>query len=35
VRDLLIQTRSLLDEKDPVNAHLLDASIDDLNRSLR
>jgi hypothetical protein len=35
VRDLLIQTRSLLDEKDPVNAHVLDASIDDLNRSLR
>jgi hypothetical protein len=35
VRDLLIQTRALLDEKDPVNAHVLDASIDDLNRSLR
>lgn len=35
VRDLLIQTRTLLDEKDPVNAHVLDASIDDLNRSLR
>jgi len=35
VRDLLIQTRTLLDEKDPVNAHILDASIDDLNRSLR
>jgi hypothetical protein len=35
VRDLLIQTRSLLDAKDPVHAHVLDASIDDLNRSLR
>jgi hypothetical protein len=35
VRDLLVQTRALLDEKDPVNAHVLDASIDDLNRSLR
>ena len=35
VRDLLVQTRNLLDENDPVNAHLLDASIDDLNRSLR
>jgi len=35
VRDLLIQTRALLDERDPVNAHVLDASIDDLNRSLR
>jgi hypothetical protein len=35
VRDLLIQTRTLLDEHDPVNAHVLDASIDDLNRSLR
>ncbi|HKU90481.1 MAG TPA: M48 family metalloprotease [Steroidobacteraceae bacterium] len=35
VRDLLIQTRALLDEKDSVNAHVLDASIDDLNRSLR
>ena len=35
VRDLLIQTRALLNEKDPVNAHVLDASIDDLNRSLR
>jgi predicted Zn-dependent protease with MMP-like domain len=35
VRDLLVQTRALLDSKDPVNAHILDASIDDLNRSLR
>jgi hypothetical protein len=35
VRDLLIQTRTLLDEKNAVNAHVLDASIDDLNRSLR
>jgi hypothetical protein len=35
VRDLLIQTRALLDGRDPVNAHVLDASIDDLNRSLR
>jgi hypothetical protein len=35
VRDLLIQTRTLLDDRDPVNAHVLDASIDDLNRSLR
>ena len=35
VRDLLIQTRALLDEKNAVNAHVLDASIDDLNRSLR
>jgi hypothetical protein len=24
VRDLLVQTRALLDEKDPVNAHVLD-----------
>ena len=35
VRDLLVQTRALLDAKDPVNAHMLDVSIDDLNRSLR
>ena len=35
VRDLLVQTRSMLDPKDPIGAHLLDASIDDLNRSLR
>ena len=35
VRDLLVQTRALLDQKDPIGAHLLDASIDDLNRSLR
>lgn len=35
VRDLLIQTRALLDEKNAVDAHVLDASIDDLNRSLR
>ena len=35
VRDLLVQTRALLDEKDPVSAHVLDASIDDLNRFLR
>jgi predicted Zn-dependent protease with MMP-like domain len=35
VRDLLVQTRSLLDAKDPVGAHVLDASIEDLNRSLR
>lgn len=35
VRDLLVQTRSLLDEKDPVGAHVLDTSIDDLNRVLR
>jgi hypothetical protein len=34
VRDLLIQTRALLDDKDPLSAHLMDASIDDLNRSL-
>ena len=35
VRDLLVQTRYLLDPKDPIGAHLLDASIEDLNRSLR
>ena len=35
VRDLLVQTRSLLDSKDPTGAHVLDASIEDLNRSLR
>jgi hypothetical protein len=35
VRDLLVQTRSLLDSKDPIGAHVLDASIEDLNRSLR
>jgi predicted Zn-dependent protease with MMP-like domain len=35
VRDLLVQTRALLDSRDPANAHMLDASIDDLNRSLR
>ncbi|MEO8061175.1 MAG: M48 family metalloprotease [Pseudomonadota bacterium] len=34
VRDLLVQTRTLLDRKDPVGAHLMDASIDDLNKSL-
>ena len=35
VRDLLVQTRSLLDTKDPIGAHVLDASIEDLNRTLR
>ena len=35
VRDLLVQTRYLLDAKDPIAAHVLDVSIDDLNRSLR
>ncbi len=35
VRDLLVQTRALLDKKNPLGAHLMDASIDDLNRSLR
>ena len=35
VRDLLVQTRALLDKKDPLGAHLMDASIDDLNRSLQ
>ena len=35
VRELLIQSRALLDEKDPVNAHVMDASIEDLNRTLR
>lgn len=35
IRDLLVQTRALLDNKDPIGAHVLDASIDDLNRSLR
>jgi len=35
VRDLLVQTRSLLDAKDPVGAHVMDASIDDLDRILR
>jgi hypothetical protein len=34
VRNLLVQTRSLMDEKDPVGAHVLDVSIDDLNRAL-
>jgi len=34
VRDLLVQTRQLLDPKDAVSAHLMDASIDDLNKSL-
>ena len=34
VRDLLLQTRELLNKKDPVGAHLMDASIDDLNKSL-
>ena len=34
VRELLIQSRALLDEKDPVNAHVMDASIEDLNRTL-
>ena len=35
VRNLLVQTRALLSVKDPVGAHLLDASIEDLNRNLR
>lgn len=35
VRDLLVQTRSALDAKESSNAHILDASIDDLNRTLR
>ena len=35
VRELLVQTRALLDVKDPIGAHVLDASIDDLNRALR
>jgi Peptidase family M48 len=35
VRELLTQTRTLLDAKDPVGAHVMDASIDDLNRVLR
>lgn len=35
VRNLLVQTRSLLDDKDPIGAHMLDVSIDDLNRALR
>jgi hypothetical protein len=35
VRDLLVQTRLLLDTKDPVGAHAMDVSIEDLNRSLR
>jgi len=35
VRELLVQTRTLLDAKDPVGAHVMDASIDDLNRVLR
>jgi hypothetical protein len=34
VRDLLVQTRALLGQKDPVGAHLMDASIEDLNNSL-
>jgi Peptidase family M48 len=35
MRDLLIQTRALLDSRDAERAHMLDASIDDLNRSVR
>ncbi|HLA73233.1 MAG TPA: hypothetical protein VK624_17120 [Steroidobacteraceae bacterium] len=35
VRDLLVQTRALLDQTDSLGAHLMDASIDDLNKSLR
>ena len=35
VRELLVQTRALLDARDPVGAHEMDASIDDLNRVLR
>ena len=34
VRDLLVQTRELLAKRDPLRAHLMDASIEDLNRSL-
>jgi hypothetical protein len=30
-----VQTRALLDKKNPIGAHLMDASIEDLNRSLR
>jgi len=35
IRDLLVQTRMLLDKKDPMGAHVLDASIEDLDRTLR
>jgi len=35
IRDLLVQTRALLDAKDSLGAHMMDTSIDDLNRSLR
>jgi hypothetical protein len=34
IRDLLIQTRELMDEKDPVSAHVMDVSIIELNQSL-
>ncbi len=34
VRDLLVQTRTLLSEKDPLEAHRMDVSIEDLNRAL-
>lgn len=34
VRDLLVQTRALLDEKDPANARRMDVSIAELNRAL-
>jgi hypothetical protein len=34
IRDLLVQTRELLDNKDPIGAHVMDVSIDELNRSL-
>jgi hypothetical protein len=34
IRDLLMQTRELMDDKDPVSAHVMDISIVELNQSL-
>jgi predicted Zn-dependent protease len=34
IRDLLMQTRELMDQKDPVSAHVMDVSIVELNQSL-
>lgn len=35
IRELLVQTRLLLDKMDPMGAHVMDASIEDLDRNLR
>lgn len=34
IRDLLVETRALLDGRDPIGAHLMDVSIDELNHTL-